>query len=230
MPAKKPDELDAVIRAKKLDQAIEYVTVLQQHRKRIFAEIQTTIIEVEHLRDAPTVVQSITKALATLSKHGMADNLIVDDLARVRGSFGPGYSEMAADLWEAIQSGGRTVVGHCERHPNDLDALVAAAQLGDAVLALIDLLLLPAKELALEMQAAAEKKIRPISNTKRRKQIRDQRIKELSIELGTESPAKIRDAGKQDVIILSVCPPEPFNAETVRNVVNPRRTRRANKK
>jgi|GEM_PF-3075416 len=230
MPAKKPDELDAVIRAKKFEQAIEYVTVLEQHRKRILAEISTTLIQVVHEMNTPALVQSISNALVALSKQGLADNLIQEDLARVRDSLGPGYVEMVTEMWVEIQRTRESVVDHCEQHPDDPNALVAAAKLGDEVLGFISLLLLPARELLAEMRTAAEKKARPPSDTKRRKQIRDLRIKELSKELGTKSPAKIRDAGKQDSIIHSVCPPEPFDAETVRNVLTPRRTRRVKKK
>lgn len=226
MPAKKHDSDDQVVRAKKLEQAIDYVTTLEKHRKGIEAEIGTAVIGLLDSLDGPRLVQAVKEALVPLSSEGLADNLIKRDLAQVRDSLGEGYNSQVSDAWSALTGAGQAVLKRCVSHPNDPQALVAAAHLADKVLDLLSLMMLPAQQLADELIAVAEKKCKPISDTKRRKEIRDRRIKAMAKEMGTTSPAKIRDAGKNDSVIFSVCPPESFTSETVRNVLSPRRSKK----
>ncbi|MGB0768266.1 MAG: hypothetical protein ACPGYV_11215, partial [Phycisphaeraceae bacterium] len=176
MPAKKHEADDQIVRQKKLEQAIEYVTVLEAHHKRIKATLKTEVIKQLEGLNGPRLVQAITEALVPLSKEGLTDNLISSDLARICSDLGDGYIAKVSELWSKFQNNEQDVLDHCKRHPNDADAVMAAAHLADSILHLIDLMLLPARELADELISVAEKKARPTSEISRRKKIRDERI------------------------------------------------------
>lgn len=220
-----PPDSERIIASKKLEQALELSDVLERHIERLSSEFFTQVVLSENDRDSGAVVQALRLGLIPLSKEGLHRELIEPDLKRIREALGPRHQQVVADAWANVSKRLDEVARCCRESETSNAAFHATQQAGEVILDLLKLGSVPVRQLVSELSEQVKSRAKTPTDKQRRTRIRNERIEQLARDLGTNSHAKIARAGGEDPIIKSVCPPEPFNIEIVRNVLKPRRSK-----
>lgn len=195
----------------------EYERKVETIRSQFYVDAIT-----QRVTDAPQLVVILNQAIKPLATTGFVISLIDSDVQRLQKRLGTRFRQQVESCWRDVEMRMAKVTELSGTASDGEKFAEAAIYLAVEVVKLLDLIVLPArmlrKELIGRLKGVSGEKVPTDGQLKR--ESRNQRIRELAEEHGTESPAEVLKLAMSDHTIkaLSV----KLSREIVTNVLKPR--------